>query len=108
MKQTLELLRQLQELDHPSKTKSAPDLVAALRKRLPAPVLAHYDRCRARGRNPLAAMSDDGVCRGCNMRGSRGLVAALQRGDEIQVCENCGRYLVWETGQLNMPELQRS
>ena len=95
MKQILETMRRLQELDTVNHA-AAPEAAAALRHELTAPVLAHYDRFRARGRKPLAIMTGDGVCRGCNMRASRGLVMALQRGEDIQVCENCGRYLLAE------------
>lgn len=108
MKDTLTILLQLQELEDPSKHKAAPETVAALKKRLPSPVVAHYDRCRARKRKPVAVVSSTAVCGSCHMRLSRGLLAALQRGDEIQVCENCGTYLLWEAAPLNPSELQRS
>lgn len=93
MKHVIETMQQLQELETAPQP-AAPEAVAKLRKKLPTPVLAHYDRFRARGRKPLAIMSGDGVCRGCNMRASRGVLMDLQRGDEIQVCEHCGRYLL--------------
>jgi predicted nucleic acid-binding Zn-ribbon protein len=108
MKQILETLFQLQELDDPSKHQAPPETLAALRKRLPQPVLAHYDRCRARRRKSVVVMDGNGVCGGCHMRASRGLLVALQRGDEIQVCENCGAYLLWEAASLNTSAPQRA
>lgn len=108
MRDTLEVLNtliQLDKLDHSPERKSMEEKAEALRKRLPQPVLAYYERCCVRGRKPVAIMGDNGVCRGCNMGASRGLIAALQRGDKIQVCENCGCYLMWETASLNSTEL---
>ncbi len=108
MKDTLEILNtliQLDKLDHSPERKSMEEKAEALRRRLPQPVLAYYDRCRARGRKPVAVMSGDGVCRGCNMRASRGLLSALQRGDEIQVCEHCGVYLLREGVSFIPPEI---
>lgn len=110
MNETLEILNsliQLDKLDKSPERKNMEGQAEALRRRLPQPVLAYYDRCRARGRKPVAVMIGDGVCRGCHMRVSRGLLSALQRGDEIQVCEHCGAYLLWTAVPSNVSELQR-
>ncbi|MBI4326720.1 MAG: hypothetical protein HY674_15865 [Chloroflexi bacterium] len=101
MKQTLETLLQLQELDGPSQPPAPPETVVALRKRLPQPVLAHYDRRRARRQKSVVVMDGNGVCGACLLRASRGLLAALQRGKEIQVCEHGGAYLLWDAASLN-------
>jgi predicted nucleic acid-binding Zn-ribbon protein len=106
IQQTLNALMRLQELDDSSKRQAPPEAVAALRKRLPQPVLAHYDRSRARRRKAVVLMCGNGLCGGCHMRASRGLLSALQRGNEIQVCENCGAYLLLEAPSLTDSSLQ--
>lgn len=96
----LNILSELQELEDPSKQPVPPEALAALKERLPPSVLAHHERCRARRRKSVVLMGGSGVCGGCHMRGSRGLLSALRRGNEIQVCEHCGRYLLWTDSAL--------
>jgi hypothetical protein len=66
--------------------------VNELRARIAPPILAHYDRLLAQGKKGLAAVRNQ-VCTGCHIRVPRAFVLALMHGDDIQICENCGRYL---------------
>ncbi len=66
--------------------------IAELRAKVPAQVLAHYDRLVARGKKGLAAVRNQ-VCTACHMQVSRNVVMTLMRGEDIQLCESCGRYL---------------
>jgi C4-type zinc ribbon domain len=66
--------------------------IGELRAKIPPPVLAHYDRLLAQGKKGLAAVRNQ-VCTGCHIHMPRALVLTLMHGDDIQVCENCGRYL---------------
>ena len=66
--------------------------VNELRTRIAPPILAHYDRLLALGKKGLAAVRNQ-VCTGCHIRVPRAFVLALMHGDDIQICESCGRYL---------------
>ena len=66
--------------------------VNELRARITPPILAHYDRLLAQGKKGLAAVRNQ-VCTGCHIRVPRAFVLALMHGDDIQICESCGRYL---------------
>jgi predicted nucleic acid-binding Zn-ribbon protein len=63
-----------------------------LRAKIPSQILAHYDRLVARGKKGLAAVRGQ-VCSGCHMQVPLGVVMTLKRGEDIQLCESCGRYL---------------
>ncbi|PYJ03695.1 MAG: hypothetical protein DME25_11490 [Verrucomicrobia bacterium] len=93
MKGILEKLLELQLLEfggHGDQTSQSQ--AAALRAIIPPPVLVHYDRFRARGKKGVAVVRNQ-ACGGCHMSVPIGLVSAVMRGEEIQLCENCGRYL---------------
>jgi predicted nucleic acid-binding Zn-ribbon protein len=66
--------------------------IGELRANIPPPILAHYDRLLAQGKKGLAAVRNQ-VCTGCHIHMPRALVLTLMHGNDIQVCENCGRYL---------------
>jgi predicted nucleic acid-binding Zn-ribbon protein len=66
--------------------------VAELRGKIPQPILGHYDRLRARERKGVALVRNQ-VCTGCHMRVPIGQITAIMRGEDIQLCETCGRYL---------------
>src|SRR5450631_761680 len=66
--------------------------IAELRSKIPAPVLGHYDRLVARGKKGAAAIHHQ-VCTGCHVQVPRGTVLTLMHDEDIQICENCGRYL---------------
>ncbi len=68
------------------------ETVAELREKIPAQILGHYDRLVARGKKGVAVVRDQ-VCTGCHMRLPIGTITTLMRGDDIQLCDSCGRYL---------------
>ena len=72
--------------------KKATAQAAELRAVLPQPILAHYDRLRVRGKKGVAVVRNQ-VCTGCHMRVPIGQLTAVMRGEDIQLCETCGRYL---------------
>lgn len=63
-----------------------------LRAKIPAQILGHYDRLVARGKKGVAAVHGQ-VCSGCHMQVPLGVVMTLRHGEDIQLCESCGRYL---------------
>jgi hypothetical protein len=97
MKDLLQDLIQLQTLDTSGvKDNNVEASLAELRAKFPAQILAHYDRLVARGKKGLAAVRGQ-VCSGCHMQVPLGVVMTLKRGDDIQICESCGRYLYLPT-----------
>jgi predicted nucleic acid-binding Zn-ribbon protein len=65
---------------------------AELRRKLPETVVGHYDRLRVRGKKGVAMVRNQ-VCSGCHMHVPIGQITVLMRGEDIQLCESCGRYL---------------
>ena len=65
---------------------------AELRARIPSQILAHYDRLVARGKKGVAIVRNQ-VCTACHMRLPIGVIMTLMHGQDIQLCESCGRYL---------------
>ena len=65
---------------------------AEFRRLIPPQILGHYDRLRVRGKKGLAAVNNQ-VCAGCHMRVPLGTIMTLKHNQDIQLCENCGRYL---------------
>jgi len=93
MKALLQNLIQLQTLESSGvKDKNVEASLAELRAKIPSQILAHYDRLVARGKKGLAAVRGQ-VCSGCHMQVPLGVVMTLKRGEDIQICESCGRYL---------------
>lgn len=108
MKQILDSLLALQNLELGNR----PGLNNAvgseeLRRSIPANVLQHYDRLRARGKKGLADVRR-GVCGQCHMQVAVGLLASLLREDNLHRCANCGAYLrlVDEEPVLELPPRQ--
>ena len=66
--------------------------VEKLRAEVPPPILAHYDRLTARGKKGLA-LARDGVCSECHLRITSAKVIGLTTAADVQLCDNCGRYL---------------
>ena len=93
MNDLLTSLVKLQALDF-SETpqKDADAQRAELRTRIPQTILGHYDRLVARGKKGVAAVRNQ-VCTGCHMRLPIGTVNTLMQGQDIQLCDSCGRYL---------------
>ena len=65
---------------------------AELRAKIPAPILGHYDRLRARGKKGVTVIRNQ-VCSGCHVGVPRNTVLTLMQGADIQLCESCGCYL---------------
>jgi hypothetical protein len=63
-----------------------------IRKSIPQPILAHYDRLVARGKKGVSIVRNQ-VCTGCHMRLPIGTINTLMQHQDIQLCDSCGRYL---------------
>ena len=74
------------------KVTDAKALIRSLRANLPVGVVICHDRLRAQGRRSVAEVRR-GVCSGCHMAVSTGLLGALRHCDTLHRCENCDRYL---------------
>ena len=66
--------------------------ITGLRAKIPAPVLGHYDRLVARGQKGVAIIRNQS-CSACHINVPRGVVLTLMHNADVQLCENCGRYL---------------
>jgi predicted nucleic acid-binding Zn-ribbon protein len=66
--------------------------IAELRGKIPPQILGHYDRLVAQGKKGVTAIRGE-VCASCHIRVPIGAITTLRRGEDIQLCENCGRYL---------------
>lgn len=98
MNELLQNLIKLQSLEiSDTENKSAVASIAELRGKIPPQILGHYDRLVARGKKGLAAVSNHRVCTACHMQVPLGAIMTLKRGDDIQLCESCGRYLYLPT-----------
>jgi len=93
LNELLQNLIKLQSLEFDEiEDKSAEAAVAELRAKIPPQILGHYDRLVAKGKKGITMVRDQ-VCTGCHMRVPIGGIMALKHGEDIQLCENCGRYL---------------
>ena len=93
MNELLQNLVKLQSLEFAGvKDKNTEASLAVLRAKIPSQMLGHYDRLVAHGKKGLAAVRDQ-VCTGCHMHLPIGVVTTLMHDDDIQLCDNCGRYL---------------
>ena len=92
MNDLLQNLLKLQTLEFDPTTKKDTPQMAALRALIPQPILAHYQRLVARGKKGLLAVRNQ-VCTGCHMHVPIGQINTIMQGTDIQLCENCGRYL---------------
>jgi predicted nucleic acid-binding Zn-ribbon protein len=70
-----------------------------IRAKVPPMVLGHHDRVRARNKRSVSEVRN-GVCAGCHMTVPVGTVNILRRGEDIQLCANCGRYLYLQAEAL--------
>ena len=93
MNSVLQDLMKLQALDfaEPAEKKSEAQ-ADELRAKIPQPVFAHYERLRVRGKKGVAVVRNQ-VCTGCHMHVPIGQITVLMRGEDVQLCESCGRYL---------------
>jgi len=93
MNKILQDLLKLQSLDfNESAEKSAAAQAEELRGKIPQPIIGHYERLRVRGKKGVAVVRNK-VCTGCHMHVPIGQITVLMRGEDIQLCESCGRYL---------------
>ncbi len=93
MNDLLQNLIKLQAIEFDEITeKSAGVTAGELRTKIPPQILGHYDRLAARGKKGVAAVRNQ-VCTGCHMQVPLGVTVTLMHGDDIQICESCGRYL---------------
>jgi len=84
----------LQKLQFDARGQNAapPAEVEKLRAKVPPPILAHYERLVARGKKGVA-LARNGVCSECHLRIISGKLVGLAAGTDVQLCDNCGRYL---------------
>ena len=93
MNELLQNLIKLQAIEFEETTeKLAGATVEALRGKIPPQILGHYDRLVAQGKKGVTAIRGQ-VCSSCHIRVPIGAITTLKRGEDIQLCENCGRYL---------------
>ena len=96
MNAVLQNLLKLQGLEFGGALDTAAEAQAAeLRGLIPQPFLGHYDRLRARDKKGVALVRNQ-VCTGCHMRQPLGKITIVMRGEDIQLCDSCGRYLYVE------------
>ena len=95
MKNVIELLLNLQNLEMGPATASPhkDTEIARLRQEIPAQIMGHYDRLRARDKKGVSVVRN-GVCSECHMRLASGIYAEVVRAEDILICDSCGRYLV--------------
>jgi hypothetical protein len=93
MNELLQNLLKLQAIEFEETTgKKSGTSVADLRGKIPPQILGHYDRLVARGKKGVTAVRGEN-CSSCHIRVPIGAIMTLRRGEDIQLCENCGRYL---------------
>ena len=93
MNDLLTNLLKLQALEfHETDQKASEAEIAELKAKIPQPILGHYERLVARGKKGVALVRNQ-VCTGCHMRLPIGTVNTLMQGQDIQLCDSCGRYL---------------
>jgi len=96
MNESNELLQNLIELQSlefgETEDKNAETVMQGLRAKIPPQILGHYDRLVAKGKKGVAAVRSQ-VCTGCHMQVPIGAIMTLKHGEDVQLCESCGRYL---------------
>lgn len=73
-----------------------------LRAKIPTHILGHYDRMMSRGKKALAAVRNQN-CSGCHMRVPLATILTLRHAEDVQLCDNCGRYLYLPEGEETSP-----
>lgn len=66
--------------------------ILKLRQLIPEQIISHYDRFVKAGKVPVVGVRN-GVCLGCFVRLASGSHQRLIRQDDLNLCENCGRYI---------------
>ena len=108
MNELLQNLARLQAIEfEETAEKNAEALVAELRGKIPPQILGHYDRLAAKGKKGVTAVRGQ-TCTGCHMQVPLATVMTLKHGTDIQLCENCGRYLyLLDTTETEAPPAAR-
>jgi hypothetical protein len=93
MKEIMKYLFELQTLEfattiHPDTA----DRIAELRAKVPAPILAHYDRLGDQGKKGVAVLRNQ-TCTGCHIRVTTAVLLELKHAQDVCLCDNCRRYL---------------
>ena len=94
------LLKKLQDIElkiHRSQKEKLEELKKhrnLIREELDQPLLARFDLLMDRYGYAVAEVVD-GVCQSCNMSVSTQMASAIEESNDIYVCENCGKYLVF-------------
>ena len=97
MNTILQPLLKLQTIEFgPHANSAAQTEAAALRAVIPQTILTHYERFRARGKKGIALVTNQ-VCTGCHMSVTIAKITTLMRGEDVQLCDSCGRYLCLPT-----------
>jgi len=96
MNELLRNLVQLQGLEWDEATDAeSKALITELRAKIPAQILGHYDRLMVRGKKGIVPLRGQ-TCSGCHMQVPLAVVMTLMKATDIQLCDNCGRYLYLE------------
>ena len=86
-------LLKLQALEfNETRQKNVEAQMTQLRGSIPAQILGHYNRLVARCKKGVAVVRNQ-VCTGCHMQLPIGTINTLMQGQDIQLCDTCGRYL---------------
>ena len=101
----MQVLAELQKIEFGRDSGSSTCKAAAekLRAQVPPQILGHYDRLRARGKKGLALVRENKVCAECHVGIPIGTFLTIVKGDDIQLCGNCGRYLYVEEKPVEPP-----
>ena len=86
------LASQRVQFDARSRTSDLKAEMEQLREKVPAAIFAHYERLVLRGKKGVA-IARNGVCSECHLRITSGKLISLVDTDDVQMCDNCGRYL---------------
>ena len=106
MRKIMDRLLALQKLqfDVHGRAETSRAEIEKLRADIPPTILAHYERFVARGKKGVA-LARNGVCGECHLRITSAKLVDLSAGTDIQLCDNCGRYLYLpETASLSLAD----
>lgn len=91
--QKLYRLQQI-EMGPEADTPDNQEIIKQLRGEIPPQILGHYDRLRAKNKEGVARVRNS-TCMGCKMKITTADFLAVKVGDDISVCQNCARYLIY-------------
>jgi predicted nucleic acid-binding Zn-ribbon protein len=93
MNEAMHHLFELQQLEFEDIiTPDAERRITTLRARIPAPILAHYDRLSDTGKKGVAPIRNQ-TCSGCHMHVPLGVIVQMKSDNDVHLCEYCQRYL---------------